>query len=84
MFGIARIDDINLRAAIAVTVLAPRRVAAQVVDIFRRRRDHSGKIDGVFGLETRAAIRRYQFEIKAELSGRLTAEQATQLINGIR
>jgi peptidoglycan hydrolase-like protein with peptidoglycan-binding domain len=45
---------------------------------------YSGRIDGVFGPETRAAIRRYQFEIKAELTGRLTAEQATQLVNGIR
>ena len=38
---------------------------------------YSGRIDGTFGPETRAAIRRYQFEIKAELTGRLTAEQAT-------
>ena len=39
---------------------------------------YSGRIDATFGPETRAAIRRYQFEIKAELTGRLTAEQATQ------
>jgi len=45
---------------------------------------YSGRIDGTFGPETRAAIRRYQFEIKAELTGRLTAEQATRLVNGIR
>jgi hypothetical protein len=45
---------------------------------------YAGRIDGVFGPETRAAIRRYQFEIKAELTGRLTAEQATRLVNGIR
>lgn len=45
---------------------------------------YSGRIDGTFGPETRAAIRRYQFEIKAELTGRLTADQATRLVNSIR
>jgi hypothetical protein len=45
---------------------------------------YSGRIDGTFGPETRAAIRRYQFEIKAELTGRLNAEQATRLVNNIR
>jgi Putative peptidoglycan binding domain/Caspase domain len=45
---------------------------------------YAGRIDGTFGPETRAAIRRYQFEIKAELTGRLTAEQATRLVNGPR
>jgi hypothetical protein len=44
---------------------------------------YSGRIDAVFGPETRAAIRRYQFEIKAELTGRLSAEQATKLVNGV-
>jgi len=43
-----------------------------------------GRIDATFGPETRAAIRRYQFEIKAELTGRLTAEQATRLVNSVR
>jgi len=45
---------------------------------------YSGRIDGTFGPETRAAIRRYQFEIKAELTGRLSAEQATKLVNNAR
>jgi hypothetical protein len=45
---------------------------------------YSGRVDGQFGPETRAAIRRYQFEIKAEQTGRLTAEQATRLVNGMR
>jgi hypothetical protein len=45
---------------------------------------YSGRIDGTFGPETRAAIRRYQFEIKVELTGRLTAEQATRLVNSMR
>jgi hypothetical protein len=45
---------------------------------------YSGRIDATFGPETRAAIRRYQFEIKAEQTGVLTAEQATKLVNGVR
>ena len=45
---------------------------------------YSGRIDGLFGPETRAAIRRFQFEIKAELTGYLTAEQATKLVNSVR
>jgi hypothetical protein len=45
---------------------------------------YPGRIDATFGPETRAAIRRYQFEIKAELTGRLTAEQATRLVNSAR
>jgi hypothetical protein len=38
-------------------------------------------VDGVFGPETRAAIRRYQHEIGGETTGRLTADQATRLVN---
>jgi hypothetical protein len=45
---------------------------------------YSGRIDSLFGPETRAAIRRYQFEIKADLTGYLTAEQATKLVNSAR
>jgi peptidoglycan hydrolase-like protein with peptidoglycan-binding domain len=42
------------------------------------------RIDATFGPETRAAIRRYQFEIKADMTGQLTAEQATKLVNSVR
>jgi hypothetical protein len=45
---------------------------------------YSGRIDAAFGPETLAAIRRYQFEIKAEMTGHLTAEQATKLVNSAR
>jgi hypothetical protein len=45
---------------------------------------YSGRIDATFGPETRAAIRRYQFEIKADMTGQLTAEQATRLVNSVR
>ena len=40
---------------------------------------YDAKIDGVFGAETRAAIRRLQHELKAPLTGFITAEQARGL-----
>ncbi|WP_295391504.1 peptidoglycan-binding protein [uncultured Thiodictyon sp.] len=43
---------------------------------------YSGRIDGEFGPESRAAIRRFQHEIGAELTGVLTGEQAGRLLNG--
>ncbi|WP_236038633.1 peptidoglycan-binding protein [Belnapia arida] len=45
---------------------------------------YSGRIDGRFGAETRAAIRRYQFEINAEMTGVITGEQATRLTTNLR
>jgi peptidoglycan hydrolase-like protein with peptidoglycan-binding domain len=42
---------------------------------------YDNPIDGLFGPETRAAIRRYQHEIGGEITGRLTAEQASRLVN---
>jgi Putative peptidoglycan binding domain len=41
---------------------------------------YDGKVDGIFGPDTRAAIRRYQHELHAEMSGVLTSGQATQLV----
>jgi Putative peptidoglycan binding domain/Caspase domain len=41
---------------------------------------YAGQVDGRFGPETRAAVRRYQFEIKADVTGRLTADQASRLL----
>jgi peptidoglycan hydrolase-like protein with peptidoglycan-binding domain len=37
--------------------------------------------DGVFGPETRAAIRRWQHELHAPMTGHLTASEATRLVN---
>ena len=42
---------------------------------------YSSPVDASFGPETRAAIRRYQHEIGGDTTGRLTAEQATKLVN---
>ena len=43
---------------------------------------YDGKVDGIFGPDSRAAIRRYQHELGAEMTGRLTAAQAERLVNG--
>jgi hypothetical protein len=42
---------------------------------------YGSPVDGLFGPETRAAIRRFQHEIGGEMTGRLTADQATKLVN---
>lgn len=43
---------------------------------------YSGAVDGVFGPETRAAIRRFQHELRASMTGQLTAEQLSRLQSG--
>jgi hypothetical protein len=43
---------------------------------------YSGQVDGVFGPDTRAAIRRYQHELGAPMTGNLTPDQATRLARG--
>jgi hypothetical protein len=42
---------------------------------------YDGQVDGVFGPDTRAAIRRYQHELGDPMTGKLTAAQATRLAN---
>jgi hypothetical protein len=44
---------------------------------------YDGEVDGVFGPETRAAIRRYQHEIGASMTGTLTSGEATRLVAGL-
>lgn len=41
---------------------------------------YAGRIDGLFGPETRAAIRRFQHEIGVETTGVITGEQANRLV----
>lgn len=41
---------------------------------------YQGPVDGIFGPLTRAAIRRFQHNIGAEITGYLTAEEAHRLV----
>jgi len=43
---------------------------------------YDGKVDGIFGPDTRAAIRRYQHELGADMTGKLSAAQASKLVGG--
>lgn len=43
---------------------------------------YSDRVDGRFGPGTRAAIRRFQFELGAEMTGVLTPQQAGRLVGG--
>ncbi len=45
---------------------------------------YDGRIDGVFGSDTRAAIRRYQHEVKAEMTGMLTQAETARLFAALR
>ncbi len=44
---------------------------------------YDGQVDGIFGSDTRAAARRYQHELGAAMTGRLTSAQATKLAGGL-
>ena len=41
---------------------------------------YAGKVDGTYGPDSLAAIRRFQHELGADMTGRLTAEQAARLL----
>jgi peptidoglycan hydrolase-like protein with peptidoglycan-binding domain len=53
----------------------------RVQDMLHRLGYYKWHVDGVFGPLTRAAIRRFQHDIGAEMTGRLTAEEASRLIS---
>jgi peptidoglycan hydrolase-like protein with peptidoglycan-binding domain len=52
----------------------------QVQEALSRLGYYQGDVDGIFGRLTRDAIRRFQKDIGAEATGRLTAEEATRLM----
>jgi hypothetical protein len=41
---------------------------------------YAGRVDGIFGGDTRAAIRRFQHEINAEMTGEITPSEAGRLL----
>jgi len=53
----------------------------RVQEALQRLGYYKGGADGIFGRLTREAIRRFQGDIGAEMSGRLTAEEASQLVS---
>ena len=53
----------------------------RVQETLRRLGYYQGQADGIFGPLTRAGIRRFQSEIGATSTGRLTAEEASRLVN---
>jgi uncharacterized caspase-like protein len=41
---------------------------------------YDGRIDGIFGADSRAAIRRWQHEVGVEMTGQLTGAEATRMV----
>jgi peptidoglycan hydrolase-like protein with peptidoglycan-binding domain len=52
----------------------------RVQEALHRLNYYQGHADGNFGTLTRAAIRRFQHDIGAEITGYLTAEEANRLV----
>jgi peptidoglycan hydrolase-like protein with peptidoglycan-binding domain len=54
----------------------------QVQEALHRLGHYEGPVDGIFGPLTRAAIRRFQQDNGADVTGYLTADQANRLVTG--
>lgn len=54
----------------------------QVQRALAKRHDYRGRIDAIFGPETRAAIRRWQRSMNLPVTGRLDAAEASRLVGG--
>jgi len=67
----------SLLPAEAAMSAADRR---QVQEALRRADFYKGPADGIFGPLTRAAIRRFQQDIRSDATGTLTADQANRLV----
>ena len=52
----------------------------QVQEALRRLGYYKGPADGIFGPLTRAAIRRFQQDVRSDATGYLTADQANRLV----
>jgi peptidoglycan hydrolase-like protein with peptidoglycan-binding domain len=53
----------------------------EVQEALKRLNYYKGSLDGIFGAQTRAAIRRYQQAVGANATGHLTAVEATHLVS---
>jgi peptidoglycan hydrolase-like protein with peptidoglycan-binding domain len=53
----------------------------QIQTALRRQGYDPGPVDGLFGPQTRVAIRHYQQSIGAESTGVITADQASRLVS---
>jgi hypothetical protein len=79
--GLAAVSDGPAPGTVAVLDEAGRR---QVQTALQKLGYYAGRVDGAFGPETIAAIRRFQHELAAEMTGRLTLEQMSRLLDGTR
>jgi peptidoglycan hydrolase-like protein with peptidoglycan-binding domain len=68
--------SVSTAAVPQATPAAPRRAIQAAL---ARLGYYDGPLDGLFGPDTHAAIRRYQFELKAPMTGTLSAAQAERL-----